>query len=124
MKGVLSSEKETRRNHVYRFMSLMGMVRFVLGVVVYAAIIRAVVHPKDRPFFSLRLSMDEVRVFAPNHRVDLSRFTLLPFGGAGAVHAGALAEELGTPHVFTLDLRGFRAYRWKSRRSFQIFPSA
>jgi len=36
----------------------------------------------------------------------------------------ALAEELGTPHVFTLDLRGFRAYRWKSRRSFQIFPSA
>lgn len=44
-------------------MSLMGMVRFVLGVVVYAAIIRAVVHPKDRRFFSLRLSMDEVRVF-------------------------------------------------------------
>ncbi|HEY6724959.1 MAG TPA: PIN domain-containing protein [Polyangiaceae bacterium] len=36
----------------------------------------------------------------------------------------ALAEELGTPQVFTLDLRGFRAYRWKSRRSFQIFPSA
>ena len=35
----------------------------------------------------------------------------------------ALAEDLGTPHVFTLDLRGFRAYRWKSRRSFQILPT-
>ena len=44
-------------------MSLVGVVRFVLGVVVYAAIIRAVVHPRDRRFFSLRLSMDEVRVF-------------------------------------------------------------
>jgi predicted nucleic acid-binding protein len=34
----------------------------------------------------------------------------------------ALAEELGTPHIFTLDLRGFSAYRWRSRRGFQILP--
>ena len=26
--------------------------------------------------------------------VDLTAFTLLPFGGAGAVHAAAVAEEL------------------------------
>ena len=42
---------------------------------------------------------DEVRVFAAKRGVDLSRFTLLPFGGAGAVHAAAVAEELGmAPH--------------------------
>jgi N-methylhydantoinase A len=38
---------------------------------------------------------DEVRVFAAKRGVDLSAFTLLPFGGAGAVHAAAVAEELG-----------------------------
>ncbi|HKY41218.1 MAG TPA: PIN domain-containing protein [Polyangiaceae bacterium] len=35
----------------------------------------------------------------------------------------ALAEELGTPNVLTLDLRGFRAYRWRARRAFRIYPS-
>ena len=34
----------------------------------------------------------------------------------------ALAEELDTPNVFTLDLRGFRTYRWKTRRAFKIYP--
>jgi predicted nucleic acid-binding protein len=36
----------------------------------------------------------------------------------------ALAEELGTPNVFTLDLRGFNAYRWRTRRAFRIHPAA
>jgi uncharacterized protein len=36
----------------------------------------------------------------------------------------ALAEELGTPNVFTLDLRRFRAYRWKTRRMFRIYPAS
>jgi predicted nucleic acid-binding protein len=34
----------------------------------------------------------------------------------------ALAEELDTSNVFTLDLRGFRTYRWKARRAFKIYP--
>jgi N-methylhydantoinase A len=38
---------------------------------------------------------DEIRVFAAKRGVDLSDYTLLPFGGAGAVHAAAVAEELG-----------------------------
>jgi N-methylhydantoinase A len=42
---------------------------------------------------------DEVRVFAAKRGVDLSAFTLLPFGGAGAVHAAAVAEELGMRHI-------------------------
>lgn len=35
----------------------------------------------------------------------------------------ALAEELATANVFTLDLKGFRAYRWKTRRAFRIYPA-
>jgi N-methylhydantoinase A len=42
---------------------------------------------------------DEVRVFAAKRGVDLSSFTLLPFGGAGAVHAAAVAEELGMHRI-------------------------
>jgi len=42
---------------------------------------------------------DEVRVFAAKRGVDLSSYTLLPFGGAGAVHAAAVAEELGMRRI-------------------------
>ena len=34
----------------------------------------------------------------------------------------ALGEELGTDLVFTLDQRGFSAYRLNQRKSFQLFP--
>ena len=46
----------------------------------------------------MRMS-DEVRVFAAKRGVDLSAFTLLPFGGAGAVHAAAVADELGMRRI-------------------------
>jgi N-methylhydantoinase A len=42
---------------------------------------------------------DEVRVFAAKRGVDLGSFTLLPFGGAGAVHAAAVADELGMRRI-------------------------
>jgi N-methylhydantoinase A len=42
---------------------------------------------------------DEVRVFAAKRGVDLSAFTLLPFGGAGAVHAAAVAAELAIRRI-------------------------
>src|SRR5712691_10495476 len=42
---------------------------------------------------------DAVRVFAAKRGVDLTSFTLLPFGGAGAVHAAAVAEELGMRRI-------------------------
>lgn len=42
---------------------------------------------------------DEVRVFAARRGVDLAEFALLPFGGAGAVHAAAVAAELGMPRI-------------------------
>jgi len=42
---------------------------------------------------------DEVLVFAAKRGVDLSAFTLLPFGGAGAVHAAAVADELNMRRI-------------------------
>ncbi len=42
---------------------------------------------------------DEVRVYAAKRGVDARDFTLLPFGGAGAVHAAAVAEELGVARI-------------------------
>ena len=34
----------------------------------------------------------------------------------------ALGEELGTDQVFTLDHRGFSAYRLNQRTAFRLFP--
>ncbi len=42
---------------------------------------------------------DEIRVQAAKKGVDLSDFTLVPFGGAGPVHAAAVAQDLGIPRV-------------------------
>ena len=61
-----------------------------MGVLEAAAGIRRIV--------DIRMA-DEVRVFAAKRGVDLTAFTLLPFGGAGAVHAAAVAEELGMTRI-------------------------
>jgi N-methylhydantoinase A len=61
-----------------------------IGVLEAAAGIRRIV--------DIRMA-DEVRVFAAKRGVDLTAFTLLPFGGAGAVHAAAVAEELGMTRI-------------------------
>jgi N-methylhydantoinase A len=42
---------------------------------------------------------DEVKVFAAKRGVDTAEFTLLPFGGAGAVHAASVATELGMRRI-------------------------
>ncbi len=42
---------------------------------------------------------DEIRVQAAKKGVDLAGFTLVPFGGAGPVHAAAVAQDLGIPSV-------------------------
>ena len=42
---------------------------------------------------------DEVRVLAAKRAVDLRRFTLVPFGGAGPLHAAMVAQQLGIPRV-------------------------
>ena len=42
---------------------------------------------------------DEVKVFSARRGVEVQDFTLLPFGGAGAVHAAAVAAELGVGRI-------------------------
>src|SRR5262249_44182413 len=42
---------------------------------------------------------DAIRVFAAKRGIDLAAFTLQPFGGAGAVHAAAAADELGIRRI-------------------------
>jgi len=61
-----------------------------LGVIEAAAGIRRIVDTR---------MADEVRVFAARRGVDLGDFALLPFGGAGAVHAAAVATELGMRRI-------------------------
>ncbi len=49
---------------------------------------------------------DEVRVVAAKRGVDPHDFTLLPFGGAGAVHAASVAEELGVRRILVPERPG------------------
>lgn len=42
---------------------------------------------------------DEIRVQAAKKVIDLAEFTLVPFGGAGPVHAVMVADDLGIPRV-------------------------
>ena len=49
---------------------------------------------------------DEVRVVAAKRGVDPHDFTLLPFGGAGAVHAASVAEELGMRRILVPERPG------------------
>jgi len=52
-----------------------------------------------RRIVDLRMA-DEVKVFGAKRGVDPQDFCLLPFGGAGAVHAASVAEELGIIRIF------------------------
>ena len=52
-----------------------------------------------RRIVDLRMA-DEVKVFGAKRGVSPQEFTLLPFGGAGAVHAASVAEELGISRIF------------------------
>lgn len=58
-----------------------------------------------RQLVDMRMA-DEIRVFAAKRGVDHSQYTLLPFGGAGSVHAAAVAEELGIKRVMIPDRPG------------------
>ena len=51
-----------------------------------------------RRIVDLRMA-DEVKVFGAKRGVDPQDFCLLPFGGAGAVHAASVAEELGIVRI-------------------------
>jgi predicted nucleic acid-binding protein len=52
----------------------------------------------------------------------MSKYADVPMDYADASLV-ALEEELGAANVFTLDLKGFGAYRWRTRRAFRIHPA-
>lgn len=67
-------------------------------------------------------------LLVPSSRESLERVAVLmkkyrdvPMDYADATLV-ALGEELGTDRVFTLDRRGFSAYRLGQRRGFQLVP--
>ena len=49
---------------------------------------------------------DEIRVQAARKGLDLAEYTIVPFGGAGPVHAAAVAAELGIRRVLVPDMPG------------------
>ena len=49
------------------------------------------------------------------------KYRVVPMDNADATLV-ALGKELGTDLVFTLDRRGFSAYRLNQRRSFKLVP--
>jgi len=49
---------------------------------------------------------DEIRVQAAKKGVDLTDFTLVPFGGAGPVHAAAIAQDLNIGRVLVPESPG------------------
>jgi hypothetical protein len=81
--------------------SLVGLVRLVLGVVIYTAIVRAVVRPRESSFFSLRVGMDELRVFVVSLAIIIGvvisviAFSILAtLIGAGVWQAGGALRGL------------------------------
>ena len=64
---------------------------------------------------SLQRIADEIRLHAAKRGVELSEFTLVAFGGAGPVHAAAVAEvkggEAGLAALDAIDLDTIRNYQ-------------
>jgi len=56
---------------------LLHLLQLVLGVMVYTAIMRAVVRPRETSFFSLRLGMDELRVAVVGLAIIVGFYLLL-----------------------------------------------
>lgn len=68
--------------------ALMQLGQLALTVVVYTAIMRAVVRPKERSFFSLRLGMDELAVLVVGIAVIVGLY-------AGMIVLGLLGAGIG-----------------------------
>ena len=68
--------------------ALMQLMQLALTVVIYAAIMRAVVRPKEQSFFSLRLGMDELAVLVVGIAVCVGLY-------AGMIILGLLGAGIG-----------------------------
>lgn len=115
---------------ILQFQAVSALVQLVqlLGiVVVYTAIFRAVIRPKETRWFSMRLGMDEVRVAVVGLAIAVGLYAslivilLLGFGiGFGAYSAGGERAAIGTAIV--LGLAFLIAIFWASARVSLIAP--
>lgn len=80
-------------------MGLLNLLQMLAMVVVYPAIMRAVIRPEERSWFSLRVSMDEVRVAVVAIVVFGGLYMVLMFAMLLAIISAAIATSLGASHV-------------------------
>lgn len=77
--------------------ALMQLGQLVLTVVVYSAVMRAVVRPKERSFFSLRVGMDELAVLVVFIAVFVGLYAGIIILGLLGAGIGFSVWSLGAP---------------------------
>ena len=88
--------------------SFLGGAQAIDGSAAYNAIDEHLAKPLGIPVIAAASGIlrivnariaDEIQLQAAKKGIELSKFTLVAFGGAGPVHAAAVAEELGISNV-------------------------
>lgn len=78
--------------------ALLNLVQLVVTVIVYTAVMRAVVRPRETSFFSLRLGMDELRVAVVGVALVVGFYLLVAVLVLLGVGIGFAAWGLGEPY--------------------------
>jgi len=76
---------------------LLNLLQLFVTVIVYTAIMRAVVRPRERWFFSLRLGMDELRVAVVGFAVFVGLYVAILVMALLGIGIGFAIWGLGTP---------------------------
>jgi len=78
--------------------ALLNLVQLVVTVIVYTAVMRAVVRPRETSFFSLRLGMDELRVVVVGVALVVGFYLLVAILILLGVGIGFASWGLGEPY--------------------------
>ena len=76
---------------------LMNIVQLLLMVVVYAAVMRAVLRPRESSFFSLRLGMDELRIAVVGLAIIVGMYVVMAILALIGLAIGFTAWGAGSP---------------------------
>lgn len=77
--------------------SLLNLLQLVLTVIVYTAVMRAILRPRETSFFSLRLGMDELRVAVVGLAIIVAFYLLMLILVLLGVGVGFAVWGLGEP---------------------------
>lgn len=86
-------------------------------------------HSFDNEKKCLLFFQEEIQLVASSRKILSQTLTLMekyqdiPMDFADATLV-ALAEEIETGDIFTLDRRGFETYRWERNKTFKIYPDS